>query len=469
MKRIPYLETAGLLALLTVVPSGSCLGARFKIAVIPDTLNYCDSVDAGSSPQPASAQIFQRQLQYVASQKAAANIVFATHVGDVVQHGDLYDPEWQNAKAAMDLLAASGLAFGMSPGEHDYDNYSHPAPGNRPVAGSVKWSQYFGPLSPYFAGQRWYGGAFTNGLDSFQTFTAGGKTFLHINLELEPSDDAIAWATSVITNHAGMPTILTTHEYLSFQSDTNGTAVYLDEGYRSGLSCNNAQAVWTKLIAPNDQVFLVLCGGSRGGSTNGVSDGENLRTDVNAAGHVVYQVLSDYEGNTAGAAGTPGALTGGAGWLRLMTVDTQAGTIHFQTVSTELNEEAGVPGGPAFNLAPWMSDFTLPPPDRVFGPPAQWSFGMLADSQWTVADDGRNPNSISVYMLKQMHQQFIQHGVSLVLELGDLADFCSPTNVYARALYAQDLYNTGIGYYPTRGNHESGYLPAWAEAKTGNY
>ena len=30
-------------------------------------------------------------MQYLADQKAAMNIVFVTHVGDVVQHGDLYD------------------------------------------------------------------------------------------------------------------------------------------------------------------------------------------------------------------------------------------------------------------------------------------------------------------------------------------------------------------------------------------
>ena len=469
MKTLPRWGICGWLALLTLAPGFPAQGARFTIAVIPDTLNYCDSADPTTSPQPASAQIYQRQMQYLARQKTALNLVFATHVGDVVQHGDLFDAEWQNAKSALDALAASGLPFGLSPGEHDYDNYSHAAPGNRPVAGNVKWSHYFGPASAYFAGQSWYGGAFTNDLDSFQTFAAGGRTFLHISLELEPSDDAIAWAASVLTDHPGLPTILSTHEYLSFRSDTNGKALYLDGGYRSGLSYNNAQAVWTKLIAPNDQIFLVLCGHSWSNPTNGVSDGENLRTDLNAAGHPVYQVLTDYEANTCDAAGTPNALAGGSGWLRLLTFDTQAGTIHFQTYSTELSENAGVPGGPAFNQAPWLSDFTLPIPDRVFGAPASWSFGLLADSQWTVPDDGRNPNSISVYMLQQMHQQFIQHGVSLVLELGDLADLCSPNNTYARALYAQDLYDAGIGFYPTRGNHESGYVPAWGTGAAFRY
>lgn len=444
-------------------------GAKFTVAVIPDTLHYCDSADATSSPQPASVEIFQRQIQYLVSQKTALNLVFATHLGDVVARGDLSDAEWQNAKSATDLLAASGLPFGMSPGEHDYDNYSHAAPGNRPVNGDIKWTQYFGSTSPYFTGKSWYGGVSPSGLSSFQTFTAGGKTCLHLSLELEPPDDTITWATSVITNHPGAPTMVSVHEYLSYLNDTNGQALYLDDAFRSGQPYNNSQAVWNKLIAPNDQVFLVLCGHSASNPTNGVSNGENLRTDLNAAGHPVYQVLSDYEGNTVNADGTVGTLAGGAGWLRLLTFDTMAGTIHFQTFSTEMNENAGVPAGSTFNLPSGVSDFTLPIPDRVFGPPARWSFGMLADSQWTVADDGKNPNSIPADMLRAMHQQFIQHGVSLVLGLGDLADYCSPTNVYARALYVQDLYNAGIGFYPTRGNHESGFLPTWATGAAFRY
>lgn len=420
-----------------------------------DTANYGDSADA-VNPQPASLAIWQRQMQYLAQQKTALNLVFAVHAGGVVAHGDLYDAEWQSAKSAVDVLAATGLPFGMAPGEQDYDNSSHTAPGNRPVDGARKWNQYFGSTASYFAGKAWYGGAFTNGLDSFQTFNAGGQTFLHLSLELEASDDAIAWAAGVLETHPGVPTLLTTHEYLGWQNNTNGQALYLDEGYRAGLPSNNAQNVWNKLIAPHDQIFLVLCGHSFSTPTNGISSGENLRTDLNAAGHPVYQVLTDFEGNTCDALGDPGVLAGGAGWLRLITFDAQAGTMHFQTHSTELAQDAGQRGGPTFNLPAWMSDFTLPLPARVFPQPARWSFGIITDTQWTVPDDGWNPDSIPANILQQVHRQFIDLGVNFVLGLGDLVDLGTQANDYARALYVQDLYNAGIGFYPTRGNHESG-------------
>ena len=358
-------ELAVIGLLFLALTARAATGSRFTIAVIPDTQCYCDATNA-ARPQPASSLIFRDQMQYLADQKSALNIVFATHVGDVVEHGDLYDQEWQYAANAMNVLAASGIPFGVAPGNHDYDNCSHPS-NNRPLLGNLKWTQYFGPESKYFSGKSWYGGATNGGLDSWQTFPAGGKTFLHISLELEAGDEAIAWVSGVIAQHPEMPVMVTTHEYLGFRDGPDGKGTYLDDGSRKGLSYNNAAQVWRKLIAPNDRVFLVLCGHNFSGANNGVSNGENTRTDLNAAGHEVYQVLSDYQGNTAGADGKAGAYAGGAGWLRLMTFDPDAGTIHFQTYSTALKKFAGVPGGPAFNVAPEKSDFTLPIPARVFG------------------------------------------------------------------------------------------------------
>ena len=457
MHKVSILQFGGALALSALLgTSVARAGAsdRFTVAVIPDTQNYCD-VAAASSPQPASAQIFQREMTYLANQKTAQNIVFVTHVGDVVQHGDLYDAEWQNARSALDILAASGIPFGLAPGNHDYDNYSH-STGSRPLVGSAKWQQYFGPDSAYFSGKNWFGGSHYDtasfGLSSYQTFAAGGKLFLHLSLEMEPSDDTLAWARSVLVSHPGVPTIVTTHEYLGYQNDANGVAVRLADGYMSGEANNQPQAVWDKFIAANDQIFLVLCGHNWSSTVNGVSNGENLRIDNNAFGHPVYQVLSDYQGNTFDASGTPGALTGGAGWLRLMTFDPKAGTIHFQTYSSELNQYAGVAGGPTFGLAASLSDFTLPIPDRVFGP---WKFGVLSDTQWTVANDGKSPESIPASIIKQVDQAFIAQGVKLVVSVGDIVDTPTVASLETRALYSQDLYNAGIGFYPLRGNHES--------------
>ncbi len=83
-----------------------------------------------------------------------------------------------------------------------------------------------------------------------------------------------------------------------------------------------------------------------------------------------------------------------------------------------------------------------------------WSFGVISDTQWTVADDGFNPNTVAANIIKQIDGKFAQSGVKFVVAVGDTVNEGSKVNIDTRALYAQDLYNAGIGFYPLRGNHE---------------
>ena len=84
-----------------------------------------------------------------------------------------------------------------------------------------------------------------------------------------------------------------------------------------------------------------------------------------------------------------------------------------------------------------------------------WKFGVLSDTQWTSANDGKSPESIPASMIQQIDQAFIAKGVKLVISVGDVVDTPTPATLETRALYSQDLYNTGIAFYPLRGNHES--------------
>jgi len=84
-----------------------------------------------------------------------------------------------------------------------------------------------------------------------------------------------------------------------------------------------------------------------------------------------------------------------------------------------------------------------------------WSFGIISDTQWTVSDDGKNPNTVAADIIKQINREFIVRGVELVIAVGDTVDVSTQTNVDTRALFVQDLYNAGIGFYPLRGNHEA--------------
>ena len=357
----------------------------FTIALISDTQNYVDVTHR----QPLNRDFFLSQTKYLADNMKDLNLAFVTHVGDVVQHGDGTNgmsgdssygagAEWANARAAMDILAATGLPFGMSIGNHDYDNHNYVS-GDLPLVSNVWWKKYFGSRSTYFAGKSWYGGASDNltvnpGLSSYQTFSAYGRKFLHISLELEPGDKALAWAQRVIDSHPGCPTIVTTHSYLSAPHWGDDKLPLAEPAQRNHArflinspgGWNDATGIWNKLIAPNDQIFLVLCGHSYAHTNaHGASKGENIRIDNNKDGHPVYQVLSDYQGNTSLGSG------GGDGWYRFMQFDMAKNIIHFATYNSYVGKYAGQKGTSTFDQPPAFSDFSLQMPVQVLKAPAR--------------------------------------------------------------------------------------------------
>ena len=371
----------------------------FTIAVISDTQNYVDCRYQTTSPP--NNTYFIAQTQYLADHKDDLKLVFVTHVGDVVQHGDGTNGspgdltyggtmEWDYAVAAMDVLAATGLPFGLSIGNHDYDNYSYTtANGKKPLKSYVMWKRYFGSDSPYFAGKSWYGGAsdelaINPGISSYQTFCAGGKKFLHISLEMEAGPSALAWAQGVIDAHLGYATIVTTHSYLSPPANSDSSLPLVNAAKRNaastsylkysptgdpttGTEWNDAQGVWDYFLKMNDQIFMVLCGHSWGSTVAGVSKSENIRIDLNQAGNPVYQILTDYQGNTKAGS------KGGDGWFRFMEFDMETNNIHSYTYSTLTDTKAGLGTDTTFNQAPTFSDFSLAMPAQVLNATSQFS------------------------------------------------------------------------------------------------
>ena len=91
-----------------------------------------------------------------------------------------------------------------------------------------------------------------------------------------------------------------------------------------------------------------------------------------------------------------------------------------------------------------------------------WSFGVMGDTQWTLATDpaGNNSNGVPLSIINQINQQFINIGVKFVIQVGDLTENGNDADVAMRATAAQALYNAGIGFFPMRGNHETNAKPA---------
>lgn len=121
------------------------------------------------------------------------------------------------------------------------------------------------------------------------------------------------------------------------------------------------------------------------------------------------------------------------------------------------------PKGDAGTSGPTGPTGPVGPTGPGFRSPTAWRFGIISDTQWPT-DDGLNPNSVAVGIIRQVDAELIRQGVDFVVAVGDVTDTgCSSApcpQLETRALFAQDLYDNGIGFYPLRGNHEAQQVAA---------
>ena len=337
----------------------------FTIAVIPDTQNYLDYTHQLAEGFPFDAnEMFLQQMQYIADnlESEGGEIAFVTSLGDVWQHQTeemdeahkargfkkvssplidahfaptpkVFSVEMPKAAEGFGLIAGK-TPFSVVPGNHDYDamwtDSQFPPKATKPeevdmndLAGSLgvlhpggldNFRSVFGDDTDFFKDKTWYVASNDGGADSAQVFEAGGYRFLHIGLQFDPPNASLEWAAEVIRQHPGLPTIISTHDYMSKEGERVANRII--DGHLVDPMHNNPGMVWDKFISQNDQIFLVLCGHQHG---------QAWRVDDNAAGNPVWQVLADYQdrGQTALDAGVKSVLPVGIGdgWMRLMSFD----------------------------------------------------------------------------------------------------------------------------------------------------
>ncbi len=370
----------------------------FSIAVIPDTQNAVDYKHQKAEGFAIdSSELFIQQMQYIAdnAQQNGGDIAFVAAVGDVWQHqskpidrahkarGFELTPnpffaaeiEWTPKTASIEIPKAiegyqiihdAGLPFGVAPGNHDYDAMwsvkGYPPNVRKPpreltmtvedlgllhIGGLDNFRSAFGDDKPFFKDKPWYVSSFNGGANSAQIFSAGGYRFLHFALEMQANDDVLAWVESVIAQHVGLPTIISTHDYLDPRGERAANPI-VDLNRADPDFHNSAEELWQKLISQQDQIFLVLCGHHHGQSN---------RVDKNIYGHEVYQILADYQDR--GQAGldngqplspyTHQPVGTGDGWFRLMSftlagnepqVQVTTYSTHYRTTSSDLESYA---------------------------------------------------------------------------------------------------------------------------------
>jgi hypothetical protein len=357
----------------------SSASSSFTLAVIPDTQNYLDFENQKSSGFAFNAnELFIQQMQYIAKNSVSngGDIAFVASVGDVWQHqtkvsdkdhqsrGIIYTPnpiiesmvkvtpqtltiEIPKAVEGYQILSDAGIRFGVAPGNHDYDaiwtTTKYPPNLDKPrselsmtpgdigvlhVGGLDNFKSVFGSDGHFYKNKPWYIASHNGGTSSAQKFSAGGYTFLHIALEMHPGDHVIDWAKSVMAANSSLPTIFSTHDYLSIDGERKGSPVE-DLATVDPDEHNNAQAVWDKLYSQHSQILLVL---------SGHQHGQSYRVDQNKDGHLIYQILADYQDRSQVSKDTKQSHSTklGDGWLRLMQFDlaSEVPTIAVKTYSS---------------------------------------------------------------------------------------------------------------------------------------
>ena len=252
------------------------LSQPFTIAAIPDTQVYAEENNPG----------FQKQVEWILANATDQNIVFVTHLGDVVDNGT-DGTQWANAMTALNpLLAQNALPFSIVRGNHDEPGF------------------FLRNISPAITQAKpWFVDADPTGLSQAQVFRVGGACFLHIGFEKDPTAEELAWANALLARPElrGLPVIVSTHDYIdgSGQSPTG-------------------KVIWNDFVKNNPMVFMVL---------NGHTHTEYALVNHNAANRPVYQMLSDYQDRA----------NAGNGLMRLVTIDPTQSKIFVKTFSPYYN------------------------------------------------------------------------------------------------------------------------------------
>jgi PKD repeat protein len=266
----------------------------FTIVALPDTQYYSCGSLCGSDPA-----FFVAQTQWVVGNRLTRTIPFVAHLGDVVEFGDLFESEWQNADIAMSLLEIpllpeqpDGTPYGIGVGNHDQ------------FLGTSLYNQYFGVER--FQDRAYYGDHYgENNNNHFELFSVGNLDFVAVHLEYDESPDpaVLDWADQVLKGYPQRRALVVSH-FLIWPGDPGS---FGDQG----------QAIYDAL-KDNPNLFLMLCGHQAG---------EGRRVDA-FQGLTVHTLLADYQDRA----------NGGDGWLRLLEFSPVANEIQVQTYSPTRDE-----------------------------------------------------------------------------------------------------------------------------------
>jgi hypothetical protein len=294
LRRLPgktvtkILGTAAIVSML--LAAWSAPAEKFLIPVLPDTQRAVNE-------KPA---MFESQIDWIVANKSASNIAFVLHVGDIVDWDTPDHAMWITASNGFLKLDKAAIPYVVVAGNHDTGVVTNggraPGDAHANIRDTKRFNEFF-PVSRFPAQRgRYHEGKSDN---AWYTFTASGLQWLVLGLEFCPRPGVLDWARTVVINHPNHNVIVLTHFHLA----TNGTIAQHNARY-GDLS---PQEVFDQLISRHPNILMVLSG-HVGFSAWRIDRGEK--------GNAIYQLLQNYQSRDYGG-----------GYIRLLEIDTDAGTI----------------------------------------------------------------------------------------------------------------------------------------------
>lgn len=263
---------------------------------------------------------YQHQLDihnWVLQHRDDMNIRYMFHTGDIVDNAEQSD-QWTRADAAYTQLDEAGFPYGVLAGNHDVDHKTEDY---------TQYSQYFG--EGRYNGNAWYGGSYKNNRAHYDLISAGGMDFIMMYVGWGIGDEEIAWMNQVLAQYSDRIAILNFHEYL----------------LASGGLGLIPQEIYKRVVVPNANVKMVLSGHYHSAQktiSQIDSDGDG-KADRN-----VVNMLFDYQGMEEG----------GLGYLRLMHVNAEEGTMRIRTYSPS-RQQYGSEGVTTSAFVPSDEEFVI--------------------------------------------------------------------------------------------------------------
>ncbi|MDR1667978.1 MAG: metallophosphoesterase [Bacteroidales bacterium] len=323
---------------------GICLFLCFRIsaqsekAYAPPALSDAGSWSMILLPDPQTyvkfdynQPLFELMTAWIAHHIEPLQIGLVLCTGDLVEQNEYPNPDGvhvnQPSKSQWEAVARSfcrldgKTPYMLATGNHDYGFRSAE---NR----KTNFDKYF-PVDKNWLNQRLLREVGTNsdGMPTlanavFEYASPHGKKFLVLVLEFAPRDETIEWAKKTIAQekYAAHTVILLTHSYLNARNEH-----IADEGYKLE-GPNYGAAIWQKLVQPSKNIQMVLAGHI--GAPNNVKAHLAFRTDPNAAGKKVHQMVFNAQALGGGWHGN-----GGDGWLRILEFLPDGKTVKVKTFS----------------------------------------------------------------------------------------------------------------------------------------